>query len=76
MDAKDESFNFFSSLDVMMGSTKLDGGLYLQQFASQVNISDVEKLKIPTKLYETEIVPETVSSYFSYMSHLVTKPTK
>ena len=59
------SLDFFYSLDFLMGSTSIDGTLYLHQFANDVNISDPENLTVPRSVYEHYFIPVTISSIFS-----------
>ena len=61
----DHSHDFFNSIDLIMGSTSLDGGLYLSFYAAAMNVTDLEQLEIPQNRFENFFMPNILSSYFN-----------
>ena len=59
-----QSHDFFRSLDLMTGSTSLEGGLWLPFYAYTMNITDLEKFSIPENLYESFFVPNVLSNVY------------
>ena len=58
------SMEFFYGLDFMMGSNSADGALFLYGYAAELNITDINQLKIPRDLYEMTLIPREVMSVF------------
>ena len=61
----DHSHDFFNSIDLIMGSTSLDGGLYLSFYAAVMNVTDPEQLEIPQNRFENFFMPNILSNYFN-----------
>ena len=64
------SFHLFQDLDLMMGSNSIDGALYLPGFAHDLNITNVNKLKIPRSVYENIFIPGQLANFFSNSDHI------
>lgn len=60
-----QSHDFFHSLDLMMGTTSLDGALYLPVYAAAMNTTNLENMTIPKGLYESLFVPNVLSNVFN-----------
>ena len=59
------SLEVFYDIDFMMGSTSIDGALYLGDWAKRLNITDLEKFKVPRNVYETEFIPDELAYHFT-----------
>lgn len=59
------SLEVFQNVDFMMGSCSIDGALYLPYFAPAVNVTDLDKFKVPRDMYEKYFVPGVLSSIFT-----------
>ena len=65
-----QSHNFFHSLDLMMGCTSLDGGLYLSVYAYAMNTTNIENMTIPKDLFESFFVPKVLSNVFDDVNNI------
>ena len=59
------SLETFYNIDFMMGSTSIDGALYLREWAKRLNITDLEKFKVPRDVFETEFIPNELAYHFT-----------
>ena len=59
------SLEMFHSIDFIMGSTSIDGALYLGDWAKRLNITDLEKFTIPRHVFESEFIPDELAYHFT-----------
>ena len=64
------SNDFFRSLDVMTGSTSLEGGLWLPFYAYTMNITDLEQFSIPEDRYNSFFIPNVLSNVYGDLKNI------
>ena len=64
--ASPDSLDMFQSIDFIMGSTSIDGGLFLPYIAQELalNITSLEQFKMPRDAYERQFIPSTLEGIF------------
>lgn len=64
------SLDAFFNLDFMMGSCSIDGALYLGEWARRLNITDLEKFKVPRDIYESDFIPGELAYHFTDVQNI------
>ena len=67
------SLETFYDIDFMMGSTSIDGALYLREWAKLLNITDLAKFTIPRKVFETEFIPDELAYHYTDVKTILDK---
>ena len=65
-----QSHDFFRGLDLIMGSTSFDGGLYLSVYANALNTTNIENMTIPKDLYESFFIPKVLSNVYNDVDNI------
>ena len=62
--ASQTSMDMLYSVDFMMGSTSIDGALFLPFIAKELNITDRDQFKMSRSFYEKQFIPSTLEGIF------------